>query len=84
VLGAFYAAYNKLGYGFLENVYVGAMVVELERRGHRVEREVPIPVEYDGIIIGTYRADLLVDNQLILEVKAEAAATGVHERRFDP
>lgn len=44
VLGAFYPSYNKLGYGFLENVCVGALVIELEKRGHRVEREVPIAV----------------------------------------
>ena len=41
VLGAFYDSYNKLGYGFLENVCVGALRIELEKRGHRVEREVP-------------------------------------------
>ena len=43
-IGAFYDSYNKLGYGFLENVCVGALMKELIRRGHRVEREVPIPV----------------------------------------
>lgn len=82
-IGAFYATYNKLGYGFLENVYIGALVIELQRRGHRVEREVPVAVLYDdGTVIGTYRVDLLVDDRLIIEVKAEAAATGVHERQL--
>jgi GxxExxY protein len=82
-IGAFFAAYNKLGYGFLENVYIGGLVIELERRGHRVQREVPVAVEYDdGTIIGSYRIDLLVDDRLVLEIKAEAAATGVHERQL--
>lgn len=82
VLGGFYDSYNKLGYGFLENVCVGALVIELERRGHRVEREVPIAVYYEGVIIGSFRADLVVDNTLIVEVKAEPALTGLHERQL--
>ena len=82
VLGAFYASYNKLGYGFLENVCVGAMVVELEKRGHRVESEVPIAVYYEGIIVGSFRADLVVDNTLIVEVKSEPLLTLFHERQL--
>lgn len=82
VLGAFYDSYNKLGYGFLENVCVGALVIELEKRGHRVEREVPIAVYYEGVIIGSFRADLVVDNKLIVEVKAEPQLTGIHERQL--
>jgi GxxExxY protein len=81
-IGAFYAVYNKLGYGFLENVYVGGLVIELQRRGHRVQREVPIAVEYDGVVVGTYKVDLLVDDRLVIEVKAEAALNGVHERQL--
>lgn len=82
VLGAFYDSYNKLGYGFLENVCVGALVIELQKRAHRVEREVPIAVYYEGVIIGSFRADLVVDNKLIVEVKAEPTLTGVHERQL--
>jgi GxxExxY protein len=61
---------------------VGGLLIELKRRGLHVEREVPVPVEYDGEIIGTYRADLLVENRLVIEVKAEIALTGVHERQL--
>lgn len=82
VLGCFYASYNKLGYGFVENVCVGGLVIELQRRGHKVEREVPIAVHYDGIIVGTYRIDLVVDNTLLIEVKAEARLAAVHERQL--
>ena len=81
ILGGFYASYNKLGYGFLENVCVGGLVIELERRGHKVQREVPIAVYYDGAIIGSYKADLVVDNKVIVEVKSEAALTAVHVRQ---
>ena len=70
VLGAFYKVYNRLGYGFLESVYCNALAIELERRGHIVQREVGISVEYDGVEIGFYRADFLVDHVLILEIKS--------------
>lgn len=82
VLGGFYDSYNKLGYGFVENVCVGALTIELQKRGHRIEREVPIAVSYDGIIIGTFRADVVVDGKLIVEVKAEPCLTGIHERQL--
>jgi len=70
VIGAFFAVFNTLGYGFLENVYVGALARECIKRGLHVEREVPIPVYYDGVIVGTYRVDLLIERRLIVEVKA--------------
>lgn len=82
VLGGFFDSYGKLGYGFSESVCVAALVIELDRRGHRVEREVPIDVYYDGCRIGTYRADLVVDDTLIVEVKAEACITGWHARQL--
>ena len=82
VLGAFYASYNKLGYGFVENVCVGGLMIELQRRGHKTEREVPIAVYYDGVIVGTYRIDLVVDGTLLIEVKAEAKLTTIHERQL--
>ena len=82
VLGGFYDSYNKLGYGFHESVYVGGLCIELRRRSHRVEREVSIPVYYDGEIIGGYRADLVVDAKLLVEIKATAGIDGVHERQL--
>ena len=81
-IGAFYDSYNKLGYGFHESVYVGGFCIELRRRNHRVEREVPIPVYYDGEIIGAYKADVLVDSTLLVEVKAQPAIDGVHVRQL--
>lgn len=82
VIGAFYDSYNKLGYGFLETVCVGALAIELRRRRHSAEREVPIPVYYEGEIIGAYKADLIVDGKLLVEVKAEPTITGIHERQL--
>ena len=70
IISAFYAVYNKLGYGFLEKVYENAMIIELENRGIAAVQQAPIKVFYDGKVIGEYFADLLVDGKVIVEIKA--------------
>jgi GxxExxY protein len=70
VIGAFFHVYNALGYGFLEAVYARALEVELARRGLQVAREVSINIWYGGEIVGQYRADLLVENVVVVELKA--------------
>jgi GxxExxY protein len=70
IIKIFYKAYNKLGYGFLEKVYENAMVIELEREGIAAVAQSPINVLYDGKIIGEYFADILVENKVIVEIKA--------------
>jgi GxxExxY protein len=70
VIGAFYEVYNTLGFGFLEHVYVMAMVLELVERGHRIAREVPVRVLYKGCEVATQRIDVLVDETLIVEIKS--------------
>jgi GxxExxY protein len=70
VIGAFYRVYDVLGYGFLEAVYRRSMAIELRRRRMRVEEEVPIDVYYLGERVGVFRADLLVEGRLVVEIKA--------------
>ena len=70
VIGMFFDVYNELRYGFLEQVYVGALAVELRRKGIPFSREHRIDVHFRGERIGFYRADLLVDSRLVVEVKA--------------
>lgn len=70
ILGAFYHVYDRLGFGFLESVYRRALAHELEKRGMRVEAEVTIEVWYEGLRVGDFRADLLVDQKVVVEVKA--------------
>jgi len=71
IIGAFFEVYNSLdGAGYLEAVYLGALVVELQARGHRCLREGLIEVVYKGVCVGKYRYDLLVDGQVLVEVKA--------------
>ena len=70
VIGAFYAAYNALGYGFLESVYANALAIELRKRGIRFAREARVTIRYETEVIGTFRADFLVEERLVVELKA--------------
>jgi GxxExxY protein len=70
MIGAFYDAYNALGFGFLEFVYCAALARELQKRGHTVEREVLVQVYYKGEPLVHQRMDLLVDRLTVVELKA--------------
>ena len=72
VIGAFFEVYNTLGFGFLEHLYVMALERELLTLGHRVGREVSIPVYYKGEELGRQRLDIVVDETLVVETKATA------------
>jgi GxxExxY protein len=82
IIAAFYAVYNKLGYGFLEKVYENALILELRKAGLKVLQQVPIEVCYDGQPVGEYFADLLVEDKVILEVKATEALIKAHENQL--
>ncbi|MCK7544307.1 GxxExxY protein [Marinobacter bryozoorum] len=71
VRGCVYEVYRHLGHGFLESIYQRALLQELERKGLGVESEVPISVRYKGQVIGDCRVDLLVENRIIIELKAQ-------------
>ncbi|MGA2618277.1 MAG: GxxExxY protein [Thermoguttaceae bacterium] len=73
VIGAAFEVYRELGYGFLERVYQRAMQVELCQRGLKAETESSIDVHYKGVVVGEYRADLLVNGAVIVELKAAKA-----------
>ena len=70
ILKSFYAVYNKLGYGFLEKVYENALLLELRNSGLNCSKQVPIEVYYEGVSVGSYFADILVEDKIILELKA--------------
>jgi GxxExxY protein len=72
VIGAFFDVYNELGYGFLESLYASALAIVLRERGFRVAREVALEVRFHGEQIGLYRADMIVEDTIILELKAGA------------
>ncbi len=70
IIGAFFEVYNSLGYGFLEKVYENALCAEFRRRGLSFVQQFPIKVEYRGEVVGEYFADLVVEESVVVEVKA--------------
>jgi len=78
ILQAFYYVYNKLGYGFLERIYENALAHELSKRGFDVTQQLAIDVYYDGLVMGQYFADLVIDNCVVLELKAVEELNSQH------
>jgi len=82
IIGAFYEVYNRLGYGFLERVYENAMVIELRSMGLKVEQQMPIKVRYRGEVVGEYFADLVVEDKVVIELKAVSNFLPSHEAQL--
>ena len=82
IIGVFYEVYNELGHGFLESVYEEAMAVALPQAGLKLERQVPLRVTFRGAVVGDFRADLLVENAVLLELKAAREIEPVHEAQL--
>lgn len=80
IIKAFYKVYNTLGYGFLEKVYQKAMLIELRKMGLECKEESPVNLHYEGFQVGNYRADIIVNDVVIIENKA--AETLVEENEF--
>lgn len=70
ILKVYFDVYNELGYGFLEKVYQNSMYLELKSRGFYVEAQKQIKVNYKGVEVGEYYADLIINEKVILELKA--------------
>ena len=70
IIKAFYRVYNVLGYGFLEKVYERALIIEFKREGLSAKSQVPIKVYYKGEIVGDYFADFVVEEKIVVEIKA--------------
>lgn len=79
IIGAAMEVHKTLGQGFLEAIYKNAMIYELMTRGMKVEIEKPLPVNYKGQLLGEYFADLVVDDKIILELKAISSIAKAHE-----
>jgi len=79
IIGVYYDVYNEVGHGFLETVYRKAMQIALAEAGLLVQQEFPIPVWFRGQEVGIFRADLLVANCILLELKAVASLDRAHE-----
>jgi len=76
--GAVFEVNKVLGSGFLEKVYENALLKELANRQIKAESQVPIKIEYKGVVVGDYFADIVVDDRVILELKAAESLRDIH------
>ncbi len=82
ILKSFYNVYNTLGVGFLEKVYENSLLIELNENGLFTQQQLPIPVYYHEKQVGNYFADILVNNKIIIELKACESITQEHEAQL--
>ena len=78
IIGCAYKVSNVLGAGFLERVYENALAIELRNAGLHIEQQRPLKVLYDGEIVGDYIADLLVEDAVLVELKATKSIDDIH------
>ena len=78
IIGCAYTVSNALGHGFLEKVYENALAHELSKVGLTVHRQQAIEIRYDGIVVGEYVADLLVEGSVLVELKAVRSLDDQH------
>ncbi|MBM4294403.1 MAG: GxxExxY protein [Deltaproteobacteria bacterium] len=79
VIGCIFKVSNTLGCGFLEKVYENALAIELQKKGLKVKQQHGIQVKYDNVIIGEFAADLLVEDSIIIELKAVKNLDEIHQ-----
>ena len=82
IIAAAIEVHERLGPGFLESIYEHALALELSARGHKVARQVLFDVVYRGQVVGQHRLDLLVDERIVLELKAVQALADVHKAQL--
>jgi GxxExxY protein len=82
ILGIYYDHYNEIGHGFLESVYNNSMFFALTKVGMSVRREVPVPVYFHGQDIGQFKADLVIDQSALSELKAVQNLDRAHEAQI--
>lgn len=82
IIGSFYTVYNDMGFGFLEQVYVNSLSLELRARGLRVGREVPVEAKYLGQPVGAFRMDLVVEGRVLVEVKSGSMLVPADRRQI--
>ena len=79
IVGLAMQAHTELGHGFLEKVYENALMVLFEENGIKAQQQVPIKVQFHGRVIGDYIADLVVEDSIILELKAAERIAEIHK-----
>lgn len=82
VIGSIYAVHRELGHGFLESVYENSLALALRENGVTAVQQAPLQVTFHGQVVGEFRADLLIDGRLIVEIKAVAKLAAAHETQL--
>ena len=82
IIKIFYNVYGKLGYGFLEKIYESAMMIDLKKEGLKAVSQSPIKVLYNGYTLGEYFADILVEDEVIVEIKVTKNLAFTHEAQI--
>lgn len=78
IIGAAFDVHNEMGWGYLEKVYENALVHALRKRGLNVDQQVRLTVRYDGVIVGEYVTDVVVENVVLVEIKAGRGIDDIH------
>jgi GxxExxY protein len=79
IIGCAYHVFNKMGFGFLEKVYENCMLIELRKEGIRAEAQKALTVYYDDEIVGEFAADIVVEDEVIVELKSARQIVTAHE-----
>jgi len=79
IIAAAYYVYNKMGFGFLESVYEKCLLIELGKDSIKAESQKPIIVKYENEVVGEFKADILVEDTVIVELKSVRQITQAHE-----
>jgi len=82
ILSGFYEVYNELGRGFLESVYENALTLLLKEYGLSVKTQEELNVRFHGQLVGVFRADMIVEGKVLLELKAVRSLDAVHEAQL--
>jgi GxxExxY protein len=78
ILGCAIEVHKRLGPGFLESIYENALIIELQRRNLRVEQQREVVIRYDGVEVGVHRLDLIIDDAIVVELKAVKNIEDIH------
>jgi GxxExxY protein len=78
IVGVFFEVYSDLGYGYLDSIYSEAMTIALQEAGLRVQPERKVEARFRGRVIGTFRADLLIEGVVLVELKATRSIDSIH------
>jgi len=82
IIGCAYRVYNSMGFGFLESVYEKCIQIELQKLGLKAEFQKPIKVQYEGINVGDFIADILIEDKIIVELKSVLKLNKIHEAQL--